>query len=77
MTHYIITMKDGWKPGDCARCLSYCCVGPGGPTDTYCPIDRARPAVGVSPQHAIQYHPGIGWRHEGETIGLYAVKEKE
>lgn len=44
MTHYLITMEDGWKPGVCALChMGEVCIAFENP-DEKCPLANAREA---------------------------------
>jgi hypothetical protein len=40
MTHYIIAIKDGWKPGDCYMCQFKCAPVHG--INPKCPLEGAR-----------------------------------
>jgi hypothetical protein len=68
MTHYIIAMKDGWKPGDCYICQFKCEAKHG--INPACPLVNAREAVEVT---TWQGEP----THHGKHVKLYAVEIKE
>lgn len=78
MTHYIIAMKDGWKPGDCYMCQFKCEAKYG--INPACPLANAREAVEVDVPEGHQFS-AIFERKDGSkdqdwtAVKLYAVEE--